>query len=106
MATTKVAANSGRDGRGRFGKGSKKPPKSGRRKGTPNKATKAWKDFVKTLVTDPDQQQALAEAIRKRPELLFKAAEHAHGKPRQSVDVDQVTDNKIVYCWKDDRDDD
>jgi hypothetical protein len=57
----------------------------GRQKGTPNKATRAWKDFVAELVTDPDKQDTLARAIAERPELLFKAAEHAIGKPRQTV---------------------
>ena len=38
------------------------------------------------LVNDPAQQQALADAIKAHPELLFKAAEHAVGKPHQAVD--------------------
>jgi hypothetical protein len=59
---------------------------------------------VKSLVTDPDQQEALAEAIRKRPELLFKAAEHAHGKPRQTVD--QEVTGPIVFSWKGEEDND
>jgi hypothetical protein len=85
-------------------KGRKKPPNSGRQKGTPNKATKAWKDFVAALVSDPGNQEALAEAIRKRPELLFKAAEHAHGRPRQSLE--QEFTGPIEFRWKDDRDTD
>jgi hypothetical protein len=40
-------------------------------------------------VNDPEQQQALAHAIKAHPELLFKAAEHAYGKPRQALDVNQ-----------------
>ena len=59
----------------------------GRQKGTPNKATRAWRDFVAELVTDPENQDTLARAIAERPELLFKAAEHAIGKPRQTVEV-------------------
>ena len=39
------------------------------------------------LVNDPEQQQALANAIKAHPELLFKAAEHAVGKPRQTLEV-------------------
>jgi hypothetical protein len=61
----------------------------GRRKGTPNKATRAWKDCMAELVIDPGLQQALVETIRARPELLFKAAEHAYGKPRQALEVNQ-----------------
>jgi hypothetical protein len=72
---------------GRFKNGAPRPENSGRRKGTPNKATRAWKDFVAELVTDPDNQDTLVSAIAERPELLFKAAEHAIGKPRQTVEV-------------------
>jgi serine/threonine protein kinase len=61
-----------------------------RRNGHPNKATRAWKELVAELVNDTEQQQALAEAIKARPELLFKAAEHAVGKPRQEIEVDQA----------------
>ena len=85
-------------GKGRpFQKGHRKL--GGRRKGTPNRATRAWKDFVTALVSDPDNQQALAEAISERPELLFRAAEHAHGKPHQALDVDQDSVTEIVYRW-------
>ena len=86
-----------RDKNGRFVRGHKRLPRAGRKKGTPNKATKAWRDFVTALVTDPDQQEALADAIRQRPELLFKAAEHAHGKPRQTVD--QEVSGPIEIRW-------
>jgi hypothetical protein len=40
----------------------------GRRRGTLSRATRAWKDFVSDLVSDPHQQQALVNAIRKHPE--------------------------------------
>jgi hypothetical protein len=63
------------------------PKTGGRRKGTPNKATRAWKDFVAELVSDPARQEQLAEAIAERPDLMFKAAEHAVGKPRQTLEV-------------------
>src|SRR5262245_42107647 len=50
-------------------------------------ATRAWKDFVTELVNDPEKQAWIADAISQRPELLFKAAEHAIGKPRQTLEV-------------------
>ncbi len=43
------------------------------------------------LVNDPDQQEALRNAIKAHPELLFKAAEHAVGKPRQAVTVPRAS---------------
>ncbi len=86
-------------GRGQFRKGRAKT--GGRRQGTPNRATRAWKDFVSELVNDPAQQQALAEAIKAHPELLFKAAEHAVGKPRQAVEVNQDVAARVVYRWQD-----
>jgi hypothetical protein len=68
------------ESRGRFRKARAKT--GGRRRGTPNRAGRAWRDFVAELVNDPEQQQALADAIKAHPELLFKAAEHAGSAPR------------------------
>jgi hypothetical protein len=39
------------------------------------------------MVTDPENQDRLTDAVCERPELMFKAAEHAVGKPRQSLEV-------------------
>jgi hypothetical protein len=50
-----------RDKKGRFVKGHKKLFGAGRKKGTPNKATKAWKEFVTALVSDTDNQKAFAK---------------------------------------------
>jgi len=78
-------------------------PKHGsRKKGSLKKATRAWKDFVTAVVSDTDNQQALVEAIRKWPELLFKVAEHAFGKPRQAVEVNQGEFQMIQ--WPDNQD--
>lgn len=71
------------------------PKTGGRKRGTPNRATRAWKDFVAELVTDPAKQEQLERAISEHPELLFKAAEHAVGKPRQTVEV--ASSDK--FCW-------
>jgi hypothetical protein len=58
--------------RGRFRRGRSKT--GGRRKGTPNRATRAWKDRMAEQVTDPGLQQALVDAIRARPELLLQGS--------------------------------
>jgi hypothetical protein len=55
---------------------------------------------VTALVSDPDNQQEPAKAIRKRPELLLNVAEHAHGKPRQTL-AKEVT-GPIEIRWRDD----
>jgi hypothetical protein len=80
---------------GRFTKGSRRPPKAGRRPGTPNRATREWKDLVREIIADPDAQEALRRACIERPELMFKAAEHAYGKPRMSMDLNP-DDRKMI----------
>ena len=95
MTATKMQAN-----RGQFRKGRSKT--GGRRKGTLNRATREWKAFVTALVNDPEQQQALEDACKARPDLLFKAAEHAFGKPRQALDVNQGEFRMIQ--WPDNQD--
>ena len=76
-----------RENDGRFARGSNRPPTAGRRRGTPNRVTRAWRDFVTEVVTNSDKQDLLARAISERPELLIKLAEHAVGRPRQSLEV-------------------
>jgi hypothetical protein len=45
------------------------PETGGRKRGTPNRATRAWKDFVAELVTDPQAQAKLRRHVLERPEL-------------------------------------
>lgn len=60
----------------------------GRAKGSPNKATVAWKQFVTDLCEDPAVQKSTRESILNgRTDLVFKAAEHAFGKPTETVKV-------------------
>jgi hypothetical protein len=59
----------------------------GRPKGSQNKATRAWKDFVTEVASSEDQQEALRRACLKQPALLLKVAEHAVGKPTERVEV-------------------
>lgn len=40
-------------------------------------------------MTDSEQQQALVHAIKADLEMLFKASEHAYGKPCQALNVNQ-----------------
>lgn len=63
------------------------PKTGGRKKGTPNKAALPWKGLVTSICESEAHQAALAAACLERPDLIFKAAEHAFGKPKETVDL-------------------
>jgi len=91
MPAAEVARNSGQFRKGRAKTG-------GRRKGTPNRATRAAKEFLAELLDRPDVQDAILDRILKGDtNAFFKAVEHVIGKPRQAVEVNQAS--KVVYCW-------
>jgi hypothetical protein len=90
MSTSKVERNRGQFRRGRSKTG-------GRRKGTPNKAAKEWKALALELTGDPELQDALRRRVLDRPDLLLRVAEHAYGKPRQSLDVYQQEMRMFVW---------
>ncbi len=56
-------------------------------KGTTNRVGKPWKELVASICESPAHQDKLAEACLERPDLMFKAAEHAFGKPTETVKV-------------------
>jgi hypothetical protein len=90
--TSKVDAD-----RGRFRKGRAKT--GGRRRGTPNRATRAAKEFLADIVNRTDVQDAIRQRILKGDTAaFFKAVEHVIGKPRQSVDVAQT--GPITLRWR------
>ena len=94
MKVSKVEADSGRFQKGR-------PKTGGRRKGTPNRATKAVKEFLSDLLERPDVQDAIRDRIlRGDTTAFFKAVEIVHGKPRQALEVNQ--DSHVVFKWLDD----
>ena len=63
-----------------------KPPR--RKKGVPNKLTRAAKAFLLRLVEDPDVQDAIEERIKQGDAVaFFRALEHVIGKPAQRSDV-------------------
>ena len=49
--------------------------------------TREWKDFVTALARDVKAQERLKEHCLDRPELLLKVAEHAVGKPKETVEL-------------------
>ena len=53
------------------------------------------------MTEDPDYQEALKERLLARPELGFRAAEFAVGKPKETVE--HVGELKM-FIWPDDSD--
>jgi len=91
MATPKVE-----ESRGRFQKGRAKT--GGRRRGTPNKATREAKEFLSELVGRADVQEAVLDRILRGDTVaFFRALEQVIGKPRQAVEVNQAS--RVVYSW-------
>jgi hypothetical protein len=74
---------------------------SGRKAGTPNKASLPWKSLVTSICESPEHQEALSRACAERPDLMFKAAEHAFGKPTENV---KVTGEFRMIQWPDSED--
>jgi hypothetical protein len=72
--------------RGRFRKGRAKT--GGRRQGTPNRATRAAKDFLADLVNRTDVQEAIRDRILAGDTpAFFRALAHVIGKPREAMDM-------------------
>jgi hypothetical protein len=96
MTTSRVE-----EGRGRFRKGRTKT--GGRRRGTPNRATRAVKEFLSEILNQADVQDAIRDRILKGDtSAFFKAIEIVHGKPRQAVEVNQALAGGLVVRWQDD----
>jgi hypothetical protein len=99
-AGVKVTRNKPKRGRGRpFVKGQKRPPGAGRKKGTPNKVTKAWKVFCLEMSEDPEIHEALRQRILQRAELMLRVAEHAVGRPRETQELEHS--GEITIRWED-----
>jgi hypothetical protein len=87
------------ESRGRFRRGRAKT--GGRRKGTPNRATRAAKVFLAALCDDEQVQDAVkARILKGDTSAFFKAVEIVHGKARQTVE--QGLTGPIEIRWKDD----
>lgn len=87
--------------RGQFTKGRRKT--GGRRRGTPNRATRAVKEFLAEIIDSADVQGAIRSRILKGDTTaFFRALEIVHGKPRQPVELGQDRPTELVFRWKDD----
>lgn len=92
---TKVVENGGRfrSGHGKLG---------GRRKGTPNKVTRAFKEWVALLISKVEVQDAIEERIKKGDAVaFFRAAEHAVGKPKETAELSHS--GLITFKWEGDK---
>lgn len=59
----------------------------GRKKGVPNRTTRAVKEFLAALVDDTETQEAVRERIRKGDAVaFFRALEHVVGKPKEYIE--------------------
>jgi hypothetical protein len=96
MTTAKVVESGGRFRKGRAKTG-------GRRKGTPNRATRAFKEFLSEILDQPDIQDAIRDRILKGDTTaFFKAVEIVHGKPRQALEVNSALAGGIEIRWQND----
>ena len=73
----------------------------GRPKGSKNKASRPWKELTALICEDPAHQERLMSATLERPELIFKAAEHAFGKPKETK---EITGEFRMIGWPDNED--
>jgi len=88
-----------RNADGRFGKGHAKLPNAGRKKGTPNKSTRAVKDWLAVLVDRQDVQDAITERIKTGDAVaFFRALEQVIGRPVERQNV--TFDGKVELTWK------
>jgi hypothetical protein len=82
--------------RGRFQKGRAKT--GGRKAGTPNRATRAVKQFLSELLDRADVQDGIRKRIMQGDTAaFFRALEHVVGKPRQAMEVSQ--DAEVLIRW-------
>ena len=76
----------------RFKKGDPKPSNSGRKKGTPNRVTRAVNSFIAELADDEEVQEAFRDSLIERDKGAIQGylgvVAHRIGKPRETVQID------------------
>ena len=73
---------------GRYAPGHRAHAKAGRPKGSPNKTTRAIKEFLAALADDGAIQEAVRDRILAGDAVaFFRAVDHVLGKPKESVEV-------------------
>ena len=54
-----------------------------------------WRDFCRTVVSDPRVQAKIQETALANPEFALRLAEHGYGRPPQALDV-KVNDGRAI----------
>jgi len=84
----------------RIGTGKRGP---GRPKGSPNKTTRAVKEFLAELCDDPAIHEAVRLRIAKGDAVaFFRALEHVVGKPKETSDI--KLSGRLEFGWSKDED--
>lgn len=93
-------ADGGRDDKGHFLKGTPKPPTSGRRAGTPNKATGEFKQFLRGIFESQEYRDKVKDRILKgkAPDLEKYMLQLLYGKPPESVQVSNPDGSPIQFA--------
>lgn len=87
---------------GRFAPGGTRPAKSGRKKGSRNKASRAIKEFLVSLADDAEVQDAVRDRIVSGDAVaFFRAVDHVLGKPKESVDVSMPQADQLLERLED-----
>jgi hypothetical protein len=82
---------------GRFAPGNGRPANAGRRKGTPNRTTRAVREFLAALAEDVAIQDAVRERILAGDAVaFFRAVDHVLGRPKESVDVNVPQSDLLI----------
>ncbi len=96
--TTKLVGKSGRRKNGQFSNGHARL--GGRAPGTPNRTTRAVKEFLAELVDDPEVQAGVRERIMRGDSVaFFRALEQVIGRPVERFEG-EIEHKVKVYKWK------
>jgi len=69
-------------------------PRGGKRDGAGRpREVVAFREFCRTVVSDPAVQRKIKETAKKNPDFALRVAEHGFGRPPQALDVSHRTEN-------------
>jgi len=56
-----------------------------------------WRDFCRTVVSDPRVQAKIQETALANPEFALRLAEHGYGRPPQALDVKVANEGPLEF---------